>query len=183
MAPHQTDTDVVRGIPLLPRPPRNPESALYPQVSAWLARSLRDRHPRANVAAYDTHSIDLAALLRREGLHSLFKDCDAYEIQVDVTAIVKTSSSIRLAFVECKVGPITLRDVGQLLGYSLVARPEWSYLVSPGGLSDCLNRLLLTYGRQDILRYGKNQSIRLATWNVGRAELDLRTVVPKGSHE
>lgn len=161
---------------------RNPELALYPQVSKWLDRILRDRHPRAEVAAYDTHSMDLSAFLRREGLHSLFKDCDAYEIQVDVTGIVRTEKSINLAFVECKVGPITLRDVGQLLGYSLVARPEWSFLVSPGGLSGCLNSLLITYGRQDVLNYGKGQFIRLGTWNAERAELDLATLVPTGEH-
>jgi hypothetical protein len=161
---------------------RNPELALYPQVSKWLERSLRDRHPRADVAAYDTHSMVLSALLRREGLHSLFKDCDAYEIQVDVTAIVKTSKSIKLAFVECKIGPITLRDVGQLLGYSLVARPEWSFLISPAGLSACLHSLLITYGRQDLLNYGRNQFMRLATWNMDRAELDLPTLIPPGSH-
>lgn len=134
------------------------------------------------MAAFDTHSIDLAALLRREGVQTFFKDCDAFEIQVDVTGIVKTASAVKLAFVECKIGPITLRDVGQLLGYSLVARPEWSYLISPKGLSDCLNRLLTTYGRQDILRYGKSQSMRLAAWNIDRGEIDLSTVLPKGSH-
>jgi hypothetical protein len=161
---------------------RNPELALYPRVSEWLARSLRGRHPRAEVAAFDTHSTDLAAFLRKEGLHSLFSDCDAYEIQVDVTGIVKTQKTISLAFIECKIGPITLRDVGQLLGYSLVARPEWSFLVSPKGLSGCLHSLLVTYGRQDILQYGRNRSMRLATWNVDRAELDPQTVLPRGHH-
>ena|SRR5690348_8992385 len=111
---------------------RNPELALYPQVSEWLARSLRGRHPRAEVAAFDTHSTDLATFLRKEGPHSFFSDCDAYEIQVDVTGVVKTQKAISLAFVECKIGPVTLRDVGQLLGYSLVACPEWSFLVTKG---------------------------------------------------
>lgn len=99
-----------------------------------------------------------------------------------MTGIVKTQASVRLAFVECKIGPITLRDLGQLLGYSLVANPEWSYLVSPAGLSECLNRLLVTYGRQDILNYGKNRHMRLATWNTGRGELDIPTTVPRGDH-
>lgn len=161
---------------------RNLELALYPQVSKWLERALRDRHPRAEVAAYDTHSMVLSAVLRREGLQSFFKGCDAYEIQVDVTAIVKTSKSIQLAFVECKIDPIALRDVGQLLGYSLVAHPEWSFLISPAGLSECLHRLLITYGRQDLLNYGRNQFMRLATWNMERSELDLSTLVPAGGH-
>jgi len=75
-----------------------------------------------------------------------------------------------------------LRDVGQLLGYSLVARPEWSLLISPAGLSDRLNTLLVTYGRQDILGYARNRAIRLATWNTARREIEASSLIPKGSH-
>jgi len=161
---------------------RDPETALYPEVASWLIRHLRGRHPRATVHAQDTHSMDLSTFLRRQNIHSQFKDYDAYEIQVDVTGIVQSTDGIRLAFVECKVGPITLRDVGQLLGYSLVARPEWSYLLSPAGASDRLNTLLVTFGRQDILNYSKGHAIRLASWNVGRKEVDLSSLIPRGSH-
>lgn len=161
---------------------RDPESVLYPQVASWLSSYLHGRYPRASVAAFDTHAVDLAGFLRKEGIHHYFKDCEAYEIQVDVTGIVRTGETIRLAFVECKVGPITLRDVGQLLGYSLVARPEWSYLLSPLGLSDRLNTLLVTFGRHGVLNYGKDRAIRLASWNIGRREVDLSTLVPRGSH-
>jgi hypothetical protein len=161
---------------------RDSETSLYPSVALWLGRYLKGRHPKATTTAHDTHSMELSAFLRKENLHAQFKDYDAYEIQVDVTGIVQTRDSVRLAFVECKVGPITLRDVGQLLGYSLVARPEWSYLLSPAGVSDRLNTLLVTFGRQDVLNYAKNRAIRLATWNVGRSEVEIATLIPKGSH-
>lgn len=85
-----------------------------------------------------------------------------------------------LAFVECKVGPITLRDVGQLLGYSLIARPETSYLISPAGLSDRLRSLLVTFGRQDLLNYTRNRMLLLATWDSGRCEVDPSSVIPRG---
>lgn len=158
------------------------ETGLYPDVVSWLGKYLHSRYRKAEVTAHDTHKVELSAFLRKENLHVQFGDCDAYEIQVDVTGIVKTKESVRLAFVECKVGPITLRDVGQLLGYSLVARPEWSYLLSPSGLSDRLNTLLVTFGRQDILNYGRNRAIRLATWNSNRREVEISTLIPKGSH-
>lgn len=161
---------------------RDPESTLYPHVANWLSHYLRDRFRKAEVTAHDTHKIELAAFLRREGLHNFVKGYDAYEIQVDVTGVVRNRDSVRFAFVECKAGPITLRDVGQLLGYSLVARPEWSFLLSPAGLSDRLSSLLVTYGRQDILNYAKNHQIRLATWHSERREVDVSTLIPKGSH-
>ena len=158
------------------------ESDLYHGVAEWLAFHLQSKHPRAKVAAYDTHKTELSAFLKRKNLGSRFKDCDAYEIQVDVTGIVEGRNFVRLAFIECKLGPITLRDVGQLLGYSLVAKPEWAYLLSPQGISDRLSMLLVTYGRQDVLSYGENKHIRIATWNTERGEIDYPTLVPRGDH-
>lgn len=158
------------------------EIKLYPRVAEWLRRYLQDRFKKANVVAHDTHKVELSAFLRSEKLHSLVGGYDAYEIQVDVTGIVRSGDSVRFAFVECKVGPITLRDVGQLLGYSLVARPEWSLLISPSGVSDRLNELLMTYGRQDVLSYGRNRTIRVGTWNVNRREVDAASLIPRGSH-
>ena len=128
------------------------------------------------MSTYDTHSVDLSSFLRKEGLHRHFKDYTAYDIQVDVTGVIETTLTVELAFVECKVGPITLRDVGQLLGYSLVARPVLSLLVSPRGLSDRLRSLLVTFGRQDILGYGDGRAIRLAVWDDLRGEADLSSV-------
>ena len=134
------------------------------------------------VSAFDTHKTELSSFLRREGFHRHFPDSSAYEIEVDVTGVIERRDSVKLAFVECKIGPITLRDVGQLLGYSLVARPELSFLVSPRGLSDRLAAQLLTFGRQDILVYGKDRLIRLGVWDEARGELDVSTLVPKGCH-
>ncbi|HEV2380633.1 MAG TPA: hypothetical protein VG206_12665 [Terriglobia bacterium] len=158
------------------------ERLLYPEVANWLARYLSGQRPRAKVSAHDTHSADLSAFLLRQGLHRHFPDYSAFEIQVDVTGVVEAQEHIELAFVECKVGPITLGDVGQLLGYSLVARPALSFLISPRGISDRLRVLLVTLGRQDILTYAPGRAIRLAPWDLVRREVDLSQIVPAGSH-
>jgi len=158
------------------------EDVLYRPVAEWLERYLKARHPRAEIASHDTHKSDLSAFLRTHQLSCHFGDCSAYEIKVDVVAVVKARGRVSLAFAECKKGPITLRDVGQLLGYSLVARPEFSILISPEGLSARLTSLLMTFGRQDILSYGNGRMIRLAEWNLRRSEVNLATLVPKGSH-
>ena len=159
------------------------ERELYLGVAGWLAGFLKGIHPRAKVTAHDTHSINLSAFLHDNDLHDRFEDCDSHEIQVDVTGIVRGRTWIKLAFVECKIGFITLRDVGQLLGYSLVAKPEWSYLVSPKGMSARLQSLLVSFGRQDILSYSPEKHIRIAAWNSARSEIELGSLIPRGSHE
>jgi hypothetical protein len=133
------------------------------------------------VRTYDTHSLQLLNLVVSEGVQTLFPDYPAYDIKVDVTGLVLSRSGAKFAFVECKIGPITLRDVGQLLGYSLVAQPEISILLSPCGLTDWLSTLLVTLGRTDILTYG-NRSLRLATWDMERKEIEAASVVPRGAH-
>jgi hypothetical protein len=126
--------------------------------------------------------VQLSGFIAMQGLQGSFPDYAAYEIKVDVTALLFLRSAVKLAFVECKIGPITLRDVGQLLGYSLVAQPEKSLLISPRGVSDRLSTLLVTLGRTDILSYGRDRHLRLASWNWQRGEIDLPTVLPKGEH-
>jgi len=158
------------------------EDVLYHPVAEWLKHYLKGKYPRAEVTSHDTHKTDLSVFLRTHQLGHHFGDCSAYEIKVDVVAVIKARSRVSLAFAECKRGPITLRDVGQLLGYSLVARPEFSILISPEGLSARLSSLLMTFGRQDILSYGKGRMIRLAEWNMKRSEVNLATWLPKGSH-
>lgn len=158
------------------------ENALYPHVAKWLARYLRNRFPKATSSAFDTHKTDLSVFLQKKGLDHYFPDAGAFEIKVDITGVVQIKESVKLAFVECNAGPITLRDLGQLLGYSLVARPEFSFLTSPEGVSDKLRTLLLTYGRIDVLQYAKTRTIQLGDWNSVRQELDLSSVIPKGGH-
>lgn len=50
------------------------------------------------------------------------------------------------------------------------------------GISDRLSMLLVTCGRQDVLSYGENKHIRIATWNTERGEIDYPTLVPRGDH-
>ena len=161
---------------------RTSEAALYPRVAKWLGRYLEGGYPRARVRTYDTHRTDLSSFIRRQGLQRHLPDFAAYEIQVDVTGVVETRESVILAFVECKMAPITLRDLGQLLGYSLVAKPGFAFLLSPRGLSERLATLLLAFGRQDLLVYAKGRAIRLAVWDVTRNEVDLSTLVPRGTY-
>ncbi len=161
---------------------RTKEEELYGSVTLWLSRYLKGLNPRSEVSTYDTHSIQLSSLIVAQGLQSAFPDYSAYEIKVDVTGLIVAGSAVKLAFVECKIGPITLRDVGQLLGYSLVAQPEVSLLVSPRGLSDRLTTLLVTLGRTDILSYGGNRFLRTVSWNWDRAEIELSTLVPRGDY-
>ena len=154
---------------------------LYEPVLAWLERVLKARYKRMNVRTYDSHNIKLSRLISDSGLQRLFPQFNAWDIKVDVTGVVTNAKIGYIALVECKIKQLTLRDVGQLLGYSRVVNPILSVLTSPSPLSDPLITLLRDYGRLDVLEYGpEKRHIRMARWDNVRAEIIPSSVLPRG---
>jgi hypothetical protein len=158
------------------------ERDMYPDVIAWFQALLSSRNPRSDVQVFDTSQFSLWQFLQRIKMTECFKDYLSYEIQVDLTGVIKSKKGTYLAFVECKLAPITLRDVSQLLGYSRVAKPLTSVVLSPNGYSTSISYLIETYGRIDVLEYEKNRRIRIARWDKTRKDIDPRFTLPKGEH-
>lgn len=156
------------------------EKDLYPDVRAWFTRYLKDRIGRGKIEVIDTHSINLSRLIIDRGLQRSLPQASSFDIKVDITAIIKQRKQIKFAFVECKLTPISLRDLGQILGYSRVADPLYSFIISPELISTPLLNLFQVFGRYDILDYGSNKRIRIAMWNNQRKEIDSNTIIPPG---
>jgi len=156
------------------------EFQMYAPVRGWWERFLKERHKRSQVSVYDTSKIVLYRFIQEHQLEALFPDYLTYEVEVDITGIILTGDEAKLALVECKLMPITLRDVGQMLGYSKVVRPLYSLMLSPRGLSDSLIRLLKSFQRFDVLDYSSGQRIKLATWSSQRQEILSESLLPPG---
>ncbi len=156
------------------------ERELYGDMAAWLRERLRGLYPNWEVTTHDTSTVKLSGFLYRIGLQGAFPGSEAFEIEVDITAVMKRGKKAELAFVECKTAPITLKDVGQILGYSRVAFPLLSVILSPTGLSESLNSLLHTYNRVDLLDYGTGRRLKVGTWDGNRKQVDPATVFPPG---
>ncbi|RKZ24859.1 hypothetical protein DRQ26_06850, partial [bacterium] len=75
------------------------------------------------------------------------------------------------AIVEVKTNKISLHSFSQILGYSKVVRPQYSFIISPSGWSYFLNRLIHDYNREDILEYYDGRKILIAKWDV-----DINTI-------
>lgn len=157
------------------------EVKLYAPVRSWLEKILKEHYRRMNVHVFDSHNIKLSRLIIDLGLQSLFPQFNAWDVKIDVTGIISNEKKGYLALVECKIKQLTLRDVGQLLGYSIVVNPILSLLTSPVAPSDPLTTLLKDYGRLDVLEYGPNRRyIRIAKWDVARNEVMPSSILPPG---
>jgi hypothetical protein len=158
------------------------EKELYIHVVDWLSDYLTSHYKRAKIIVKDTHRISLSNFLTKIGMHNEFSEFSAYDIKVDVTGIIKYPQKTYLVFVECKTKPIRLLDVGQLLGYSLVAKPILSFLISPNGVSEPLYKLLKVYGRYDILQYDKELVLKIVTWDKEKKEPTWNSLIPSGEY-
>jgi hypothetical protein len=159
------------------------ESEMYAPVISWFERTLKGLYPRTEIRVFDTSRFALSRFLEREGLHKSFPLYETYDIHVDVTAVlVPKNRAATLGFVECKLAQITLADLSQLLGYSRVALPVYSIILSPQGIGTALHYLLNSFGRLDVLDYDQRRRLKVATWNASKGDVDLPTLVPPGDY-
>ncbi len=163
------------------------EVAMYAPVAEWFQAFLKGRLPRTLVEVHDTHAMPLNGYIRRLGLFDYF-DSDLWEtfdIRVDVTAFL--SGRIKgVAFVECKTTAISLSHISQLLGYSRVALPQFSYLISSSGIGGNVRSILQSHGRVDVLEYdwprgSEPKRLVLAKWDSMTRSLDATTIFPPGA--
>ena len=161
---------------------------MYPDVASWLQELLIGRFHGATLEVRDTHASPLNEYIIRHGLQEYFESdqWQTYEIQVDLTAFVMSERRKGLVFVECKIVNITLLHISQLLGYSRVALPLSSYLISSKGIGGGVQSLITRYDRSDILEYqwvkGElPKRIIIAKWDNNLKNIDSNSVLPPGS--
>ena len=168
--------------------PYSSEAAMYPAVAAWLLDRLTARFPSASVHVADTHNVRLNEYISRRSLGAGFADSSwqTFEIQVDVTGFVTDEKETRLHFVECKLPPLSLAHLSQLLGYCRVALPTEAWLLSPAGVGSALISLVTAYARRDVLEYDwperrKPRHIAVARWNADSRSPDPAGALPTGA--
>lgn len=160
------------------------EENLYAPIVNWLKIFLKGHFRKSYIIVEDTHRVKLSDFIFAKGAHKFFSDYTLYDIKVDITGMIINVESAKLVLVECKTKPIKLLDVGQLLGYSLVVKPSFSFLISPEGISAPLFSLFRNYGRYDILEYpfekGNKKKILLCKWNINKNDIEWNEIIPPG---
>jgi hypothetical protein len=163
--------------------PFQQERDMYPLVCTWLKGFLRSRYRKADIRVFDASRKTLCRLIQEHNLmQNLKPEWPSWTIQVDIVGFVRTPQATELAFVECKNTPITLDHLSQLLGYSRVACPSFSFLIAPQGTSDSLRSLLLTFNRIDVLEYDWepgtfSRSIIVARWDETANAIDRNSII------
>lgn len=158
------------------------EEELYPEIRVWLKNYLREKYGRDNwsiLVSEDSHKRFIEDALKKmgvsKGLYVRLK------IKVDIVASLKKRDREELVLVEVKVPPTSLKDLGQLWGYTQLLNPIESFLLSPNG-TGTLNELYNVMNRDDIFTYGLKGERRMiiGQWDTLRKTLDQSSIIPHG---
>lgn len=159
------------------------EKDMYPDVCRWLEDFLKNRFKKARVEVYELSQNPISHFLRTYNRGNFPAEWVTWNIKVDVVGFVHHSNKpTELVFVECKNATLTLAHLSQLLGYSRIAQPLYSFLISSIGFSPTLVSLLQEYRRHDVLEYhwedGKMpRQVIVAQWDMTAANLNRRTMI------
>lgn len=155
------------------------ERDLYPDIKNWLDNYLKDKYKGYNVeTTFETYKRTLDVVLKKRGI--ILKEAIGLSIKIDVIGILKRGNNLRLVFVEVKNKPLSLKDLGQLWGYTQLINPLESFLISSESLGS-LSYILNVLKREDLLQYGtkRERFMRVAKWDVRRKCIDYDTLIPK----
>jgi hypothetical protein len=163
------------------------ETEMYPDVCRWLKVFLESRFRQADIEVHTLATTSLSRFLRTHHIRDFPPEWVTWDIKVDVVGIIRRRNQLTaLAFVECKNRRLTLSHLSQLLGYSRIALPIYSFLISPMGLSSTLISLLKEYQRLDVLEYHRERGkmprrIVVAQWDGVACNLNSQTIIPAGA--
>ena len=159
------------------------EKQMYPDVCQWLKKFLASRFQSASIEVHDLSECPLSRFIKNHSAGKFPPEWLTWDIQVDVVGFIHHPNQLTsLVFVECKNVRLTLAHLSQLLGYSRIAIPLYSFLVSPLGLSSTLHSLLQEYQRFDVLEYhwekGKRpRRIIISQWDKTSCNLNRQSII------
>lgn len=156
---------------------------LYPDVRQWLEDFLKDRFRQAEIDLHILPHTPISRFLSTYDRGNFLGEWVTWNIKVDVVGFVHhLNKPTSLVFVECKNTKLTLANLSQLLIYSRIAHPSYSFLISPLGFSPTLVSLLQQYQRRDVLEYhwepGKlPRQVIVAEWEMATCNLNRHTMI------
>lgn len=150
------------------------EIDMYPDIIEWLKHYLSDKYSKQarKITVIDTHDSDLLNFITQLHYQSYFPEYTTYKIRQDITGFVEYDNHVDLVFVECKNTKLSLIHLSQLLGYSCIAEPQLSILLSPQGMGSTLSKLLLSYRKLRVLEFRPQKKIYVLKWDEIRKDID-----------
>ncbi len=154
------------------------EIELYPSIEKWLNEYLKEGYPRYEVkTTYKSSTHSLESVMKEYGI--VLSKSLLLNIKIDILGILEYRKHYELVFVEVKDSMLTLKDLGQLWGYTQLINPIESFLISSKGLG-ILSEIYNTLKRRDLFVYGTKgeRTMKAAVWSDKSGSIDYSSLIP-----
>lgn len=137
---------------------KTPEYDTYEPLRKWLQSHLRQDSDENSVAwiTAEQNLTNFLAGINHEALDQV-ENLEDLRIRPDIVGVIPSTGEF--AFIESKVTSLNLREVGQLLGYCLVAQPKLAYLISTKPVDVYLSEIVKSHPA--LVEYGDGRRIEL----------------------
>jgi hypothetical protein len=154
---------------------------MYPDIIEWLKKNLEQKFGKKakKITVLDTHDSDLSNFIMQLNYQKFFSEFSTYKIRQDITGFIEYKDKVELVFVECKNTSLSLIHLSQLIGYSCIALPIYSILLSPQGIGQTLSKLLKSYNRLDVLEFRPQKMIQVIKWDKTKQDIDYMNSIVK----
>lgn len=108
-------------------------------------------------------------------------DYSAWEFKPDIFAIIKDKNTgkLELVLLNRSTSALSLRELGEMNCYAKLTGAILSIVMSPNGVSNEVNILLLEdIIRGRILNYGNNQSVIIIGWDEKNNQINKDSIIP-----
>ena len=144
------------------------EDDTYVPLQKWLDGFLSRVNPSKQIISEIVATTTLSKLTEIQHIPKIVELVQDLEIRPDVVGFVDDAE---MTFIESKITAMNLANVGQLVGYCLIADPEYAYLISTKPVSAGLKKILTSY--PELLSYnGKKIQIGFLDMTTGNVKLE-----------
>ena len=135
------------------------EEDTYEPQRIWLQKYLEQKYPGSTIETYVGGDVALDTLAKKYNLQEEMTD---FPIMPDVIGII---DGVKWVFIESKIVALGLAEIGQLIAYCLIAKPEIAILCSTINSE----AKLANFKQETIMDFG-TKKIKCATWNQDKKE-------------
>ena len=124
----------------------------YEPLRVWAENHFKEKFNK-KIKAFDTSKYNVNYYFSDERIESNILNLDDMNIKPDIVGIKENLKDI--VIIESKITSLSVEDLGQILGYCLVAEPTDAFLISTEDLSPSLMTIIIN--NNSILDYGKGK--------------------------
>lgn len=153
-------------------------------MQCWLEKYLKAKYRASYHVSTVIPTSNISKLPNRD-IKDNVKNYSSLEFYPDILGILKhktLTNKVEMVFLNRSLTSISLKEIGEIQCYCRIAEPLEAFIVSPKGLPQEINMLLLDdVISTSLLKYNSSKFINVFTWDDKKNAIEPRSIFPLGT--